>query len=138
MGDSAHLGFHSGAGHHAGAVTRGDGAGGKHHIFPVAQGRCLRTAGRSVFLHGQGFPCEGGFLRFQVDRFQKPGVGWNEIPGLQQKNVSGHQILRGDFRRLGIADDSGMGGGQLFQGGDGLFRLALLDYTGDGVDDNDQ
>ena len=92
--------FHSSAGHHAGAVTSGDGAGGKHHVFPVAQGRCLRTAGRGVFLHGQGFPCEGGFLRFQVDRFQKPGVGRNEIPGLQQKNVSGHQILRGDFLSL--------------------------------------
>ena len=112
-GDFAHLRIHAGAGDHGRGRAVGDRAPGEHHVAPVAQGGFLLHLGGGVLLAGDAFAGEGGFLAFQADAFQQPGVGGDEVPGLQADDVTGHQLGGVDDLLLPIPAHPGVGGGHV-------------------------
>ena len=66
------------------------------------------------------------------------GIGGNEIAGLQLDDIAGDQVGGVDDALLTVADDAGVGSGQVFQGIQRLFGLALLVHAHDGVEDDDE
>ena len=139
-GDLAHFRIHAGGGDHYGGTAIGHGAAHIDHVFPVAQ-RDILCALRKIddvdkLGHGDGFAGEGGFLHLQAGAFQNAAVCGDGIAGLQQNDITHHQILAVDGDGLAVPQHPGGGGRHLLQRLDGLFRLVFLINAQDCVDDD--
>ena len=94
----------------------------------------MRAMGLGVLLGGEGFPCEGGFLGFQLHRAEQAQIRRDQVPRLEDDNVPGHQLPALHPLAFALPQHLGVGGGKLFQGLDGFVRPALLHGADDGVD----
>ena len=139
-GDLAHLGVHAGGGDDGGAAAVDHGAAHVDHVFPVAQGDVFLPFGEidNVNKLGDGHRLagEGGLLDLQAGALQQAAVRGDRVAGLQQHHVAHHKLLTADDADLAVPQDLGGGGGHLLQSFNGLFRLVLLIYAQDGVDDD--
>ena len=107
------------------------------HVPPVGQHRVVGQHGGRL-LDGQRLAGEGRLVDPQVPGAEKPQVGRHLVPGLQQDDVSGHQVLGGDHQAFSLAQNGGLGGDRPGEGGDGTGGLGLLDEADEGVDENHQ
>ena len=69
---------------------------------------------------------------------QGQDVGGNLVARLHIDDVAGHDVISLDDKSFPAANDGGAQRKHVADGLHGLFRLALLDETDDGVDDNDR
>ena len=140
-GDLAHLGAHTRA-HHDGATAAVD-HGGAHvaHVLAVAERHVVGTVGEHdgirVLLHRHGLAGQRGLLDLHGSALEDTAVRGHGVAGLEQDHVTGDKLGAVHHDELTVADDLGLGGAHLLQGGQGLLALCLLDDAQGRVDDDD-
>ena len=141
VGDLAHLGLHAGGGHDGGTAAVDHGGAHVAHVLTVAQRHVVGALGEhdglGVLLDRDGLAGERGLLDLHRGALDDAAVRGDGVAGLEQDDVAGDQIGARQVLEPPVADDLGLGGAHLLEGGEGLLGLGLLDHAEHGVDDDD-
>ena len=137
-GDFAQLRVHTGAGDQHRGSAIGDQGAGKHHVFLVSQRHLIGVDGVGGFVHALAFTGQGAFVDLEGKVLQNAAVGHHHVTGLQQYNVAGDHLRRGDFHAFAASQDLGGGRRHGLEAFQRLFRLQILDGAQDGVENQDR
>ena len=110
----------------------------KARILPVAQGNFLVQHNRRVLLDRHRFPRQRGLFDLEIDAFHEAHIGGDIVAGFQKNDVARNKLPGGNHDLVSVADDLGIGGGHLLQGGNGLFGLRLLNDPDHGIEGDDE
>ena len=137
--DLADLGAHAGGGDEHPAAPVRDRRAHEEHVPPVAERRVLVGDGFDGLGDRLRLAGQGGLLHLQPHALDDAPVGGHPRPGVEDDDVAGHQLGRGDLVLLPIADDVGHRRDLLPEGGERLLRLPLgQEADGRVQDDDDQ
>ncbi len=137
-GDLAQFGVHPGIGHDGPGLARRHRSAQVDHVGAVGQGQVGPFQGLDVLGHRCGFAGQAGLLHAEVGAGpHHPAVGRDAVPGLDLRQVAGHQLGGRHGAVLPAADHLGHRAGKLFQCGQGLLGAVFLDEPQHGVDDDD-
>ena len=122
--DSADFRGHTRGRHHSNRPPRGDQRTGEDHVDPVSHSNrliCRLRKAACPLLHS-----EGALIYRETVYLQKPPVRRHHVPGLQNQNIPGNHLGRGDGHGPPFPDDAGLRGGKAPQAVQGFFRLLVL------------
>ncbi len=128
------LGLHTRLGDHGHAASVGDGCAHEEHVVPVAHQQVLVCEHIGALVHGLRFAGERGLLRLQAGALQQACIGRHRRSGLQQHDVAGRQIRRGNLPEMAVAAHADDRHGHLLERGHGAFRPIFLAESQDGVE----
>ncbi len=131
------FGVHAGFGYDELAPAIGHDGAHVEHVGAVADRRILALGNGQRLLNWLGLAGESGLLDLQAHVLQQAAVGGHEVAGLQDDDVAGHKIDRGDFLDLAVAADADGGNGQLLERGHGLLCPVFLAEAQGGVQEDD-
>ena len=128
---------------HARGASGHDECAGVGHGDTVAERGVLRqldaVVGNTGTLRGrQDLAGEHRFVDAQSVGRRDPQVSGHHVAGFETDRIAGDQICGRNVGDHAVADDSGLGGGELRQGGDVLLRLACLPVADRGVQHDDK
>ncbi len=120
-----HLGAHAGRDHDGPAAAVGHRRAAPDHVVAVADGHLLGDR-LEVLRHRQALPGEGGLRGLERGAADQARVGGDGVAFLQQDEIAGHHVGRGDGPALAVPDHVGVGGRHPAQGGHGFLGARLL------------
>ena len=135
--DAADLGRHAGRDDHRPAAAVGGDRAGEQHVAAVAEAN-IRVDGLRLLRHRHALPGQGCLVSLQVCAFDDAGVGGDLVPGLDQHEVAGNDIVGRDPLALAVADHGGLGRGKGHQCPHRLLGPRLLDIAEQGVQHDDR
>ena len=136
LGDPAELGVHTRLCHDGFSPSVGHDRSGKDHILPLSR-RETGTEGGGLFPDGDRFARQGGLVTAQRPDLDEAGVHRNLVPGLEEQDISGDKVTRGDVLFLAVAQDCYRRREHLLEGRQRPFGPVLLDKPEDGADQDD-
>ena len=119
------------------AASVGDQGAHEGGVLPVAQGNFLVQHDRRILFDGHRLSRQRGLLDLEIDALDEAHIGGNIVAGFQKDDVAHHEFPGGNRELVSVADDLGIGGGHLSQGGDRLFGLRFLNHPDHGVEGDD-
>ena len=133
----AQFGLHAACDHHAArAAINGDGAL-VDHIAAVAQRRLGVIQGTDVLFRRHRLARQRRFLHSEHGAFNQPQIGRDQAAGLDQHDVTRHQLVCHDFNNHSIAQYAGGGRGKFFQRRHGALGTVFLDKADNGIEQHD-
>ena len=136
-GDLAQLRRHAGCGDDSLAMAIADDRARINHVAPVAEGASGGEDHTGVLLHRLRLAGQGRFLHAQRTAPQEACVRWYDVAGLQQYDITWHELAGRDLQNLAVAADSHQGGGHALQRRHGLLGPMLLEEPKCGVEHDD-
>ena len=125
-GDLAQLRVHAGAGDQHRGPAIGDQGAGEDHVLLVAQGHLAGGDGLGGLLHALALSGEGAFVDLQGEILQDAPVGHDHVAGLQQDDIAGDDLRRGNLELGAAPQHLGVGRGHGLEALQGFFRLDIL------------
>ena len=101
-GDAAQLGVHAGGGDHHDGTAVGDQRAGEDHVLLVAQGNLLAFNGLVGLFYRFTLAGEGALVYLKRPAVQQTAVGHHKVAGLQLDDVTGDDLIAGDFQTLAV------------------------------------
>ena len=129
------LGLHTGAGHHCHSAAIGHQRTGEHHVLAVAQSHIFLGDHIGGLFHRLAFAGEGAFVDLHRIALQNPGIGGDEVAGLQQQDITGHHFWGGHLHLEAAPEQGGSGGAHGLERFQRLFRLEVLHSAQHGIED---
>ena len=136
-GDPTDLRLHPCRRHQTPTPAVGDHRAPIGHVLPVAEGQIgLPDRGR-LLLDGQGLAGQGSLFDAKLDRLRQADVGRYHVSGLQEDQISGNDLFRGNRLGTVLTDHRRRRGGQFLEGRHGFFGTIFLNETQDGIENHD-
>ena len=135
-GDLAHFRLHGRGGDHGLAAAKGGDRAAKDHIDAVADAGFAADR-RDILGDGLAFARQGRLGHLQRGDIHQAAVGSDGVALLDQQNIAGDQVERGDLLLFAVAQHRGHGRGHLLQRGHGGFGAFFLKVTDNGIEQHD-